>query len=50
MSSDPRILIPAAFVLRWLEESSDVDDFRGRFDRYVKNHGASNWTIPDKID
>lgn len=50
MSSDPKVLIPAVFVLRWLEESTDVADFRFRFESYVRKHGASNWTIPNDPD
>lgn len=42
--SDDRLLIPVAFVKRWLEESVSVEDFESRFDRYVEKN--TNWDIP----
>lgn len=40
------VLIPVAFVKRWLEESVDATDFRSRLEAYVAKN-QTNWTVPD---
>lgn len=45
MTRNDGVLIPVAFVKRWLEESEDTADFERRFDHYVATH-KSNWEIP----
>lgn len=39
------ILIPAVFIGRWLMESESVEDFRSRYEHYIKTN-KSNWNIP----
>lgn len=49
MAKHEDLLVPVAFVKRWLEESEDQADFQRRFDHYVEKN-TTNWNIPKESE